>query len=167
MKISILNAADASSYQAVRLDGLRKDPNAFGSTYDREVKFSLETVSERIQPSQDKFVLGAFEEDGSLIGVVTFMRDSGIKTLHKGNVFGMYVIPGKRGMGVGRKLMEALIRRAREVEGVEQINLTVVADNHPAKQLYRSIGFETFGLERNALKFEGQYFDEEWMVLRL
>ncbi|OOC62553.1 GNAT family N-acetyltransferase [Paenibacillus ihbetae] len=167
MKISVLNGADASVYQAVRLDGLRRDPYAFGSTYDRESKFSLETVSERVQPSRGKFVLGAFGEDGSLVGIVTFMRESGIKTLHKGNVFGMYVIPEKRGMGVGRKLMEELIRRAREVEGVEQINLTVVSENHPAKQLYQSIGFQTFGLERNALKFEGQYFDEEWMVLRL
>ncbi|CAM3332168.1 MULTISPECIES: GNAT family N-acetyltransferase [Paenibacillus] len=167
MKISVLNGADAPSYQEVRLDGLRRDPHAFGSTYDREVKFSLETVTERIQPSRDKFVLGAFEEAGSLVGIVTFMRESGMKTLHKGNVFGMYVIPEKRGMGVGRQLMEELIRRAREAEGIEQINLTVVSDNHPAKQLYQSIGFQTFGLERNALKFEGHYFDEEWMVLRL
>ncbi len=58
MKISVLNGADAPSYQEVRLDGLRRDPHAFGSTYDREVKFSLETVTERIQPSRDKFVLG-------------------------------------------------------------------------------------------------------------
>jgi hypothetical protein len=91
VKVIVLQELDAIAYQKVRLEGLRNDPSAFGSTYDREVKFSLETVAERIKPSNDKFVLGLFEDDGQLSGVVTFMRDIGMKTNHKGNVFGMYV----------------------------------------------------------------------------
>ncbi len=167
MKIRVLHKSDAESYQELRLNGLTTNPEAFGSTYDRESKFSLDIVIERIEPNKDKFVLGAFKENNSLIGIVTFVRENAVKTSHKGNVFGMYVTPEMRGKGVGKLLMLELIRKARKCEGLEQINLTVVSNNELAKKLYQSIGFRVYGMERNALKHNGQYFDEDLMVLKL
>lgn len=49
MKIRILGEADANIYHKLRLNALNTNPEAFGSTYDREVKFSIETVVERIK----------------------------------------------------------------------------------------------------------------------
>jgi len=168
MKIRILQHYDAESYRQLRLAGLQTNPEAFGSTYEQEAQFTLETMSNRIMPSKDKFVLGAFTEDGSsLTGIVTFVRESGVKTSHKGNVYGMYVAPSARGRGIGRRLLVELIERARECEGLEQIGLAVVSDNASAKKLYRSLGFETYGVERNALKYNDQYYDEDFMALRL
>jgi len=165
MNIRILNEHDAQSYQKVRLSALKNNPEAFGSTYEREVKFSLATVKERIAPSTNHFVLGAFDDACSLIGIVTFMREIGIKMRHKGNVFGMYVAPENRGQGVSKLLMAELIKEAKNCDGLEQLNLAVVSENVAAKQLYNSLGFKVYGVERNALKFDGHYFDEDWMVL--
>lgn len=167
MIIHILKESDAQLYQELRLSALKINPEAFGSTYEREMKFSLETIIERIKPTKDRFVLGAFDDSGALAGIVTFMRENGIKTSHKGNVFGMYVAPESRGKGYGKLLMKELIDRARNCEGLEQINLAVVSDNETAKKLYKSVGFELYGLERKALKFNDQYFDEDLMVLKL
>lgn len=167
MDIQVLDESDARLYQKLRLAALKISPEAFGSTYEREVKFSLETVIERMKPTGNKFVLGAYDDDGSLVGIVTFVRESGLKTAHKGNVFGMYVAPEMQGRGLGKLLMLELIRKARDCDGVEQINLTVVSSNEPAKRLYKSLGFEVYGVERNALKYNGQYFDEEFMALFL
>lgn len=165
MNIRVLNVSDAQLYQELRLSALKTNPEAYGSTYEREVNFSLETVVERIKPTKDKFVLGAFDQSGSLAGIVTFMRDNNLKDSHKGNVFGMYVSPENRGYGLGKALMLELIERAKHLDGLEQIKLTVVSENHPAKKLYKSLGFEVYGIERNALKFNGQYYDEDLMVL--
>jgi len=167
MNIRILNESDAELYQEVRLQALKMNPEAFGSTYERETKFTLETVVERIKPNKDKFVLGAFDENNLLVGLVGFVRESSQKTAHKGNVFGMFVAPEMRGQGLGKSLMLELIKKARNCNGVEQINLTVVSSNETAKSLYKSLGFQTYGIERNALKFNGQYFDEDFMVLNL
>ncbi|RKP57967.1 GNAT family N-acetyltransferase [Cohnella endophytica] len=163
----ILQESDAQLYQEVRLSGLKTNPEAFGSTYDRESNFSLDAVKERIRPNKDKFVLGAFLENGTLSGIVTFVRETGIKTSHKGNVYGMYVTQEMRGKGLGRVLMLELIREARECDGLEQLNLIVVSNNESAKKLYRSVGFDVYGVERRALKYNGQYYDEDLMVLRL
>lgn len=167
MSIRIINESDAKQYQSLRLSGLRESPEAFGSTFERESNFSLDTVKDRIRPSKDKFALGSFNEFGFLEGMVALVRESGIKTMHKGNVFGMYVANNQRGKGIGKLLMIELIGKAREIDGLEQINLCVVSDNESAKKLYRSVGFETYGVERNALKFNGQYYDEDLMVLKL
>jgi len=167
MKIRVLQASDARPYQQLRLNGLQQDPDAFGSTYEREVLFSPETIADRITPTAGKFVLGALTKRDELAGIVTFVRDSSLKTAHKGHIFGMYVSPAHRGQGIGKLLLQDLIARARIREGLEQINLTVISTNTAAKKLYRSVGFETYGVERNALKFNGRYFDEDLMVLPL
>lgn len=163
----ILNESDAQMYQELRLMALKTNPEAFGSTYDRESNFSLETVIERISPNENKFVLGAFKEDGILTGIVSFVRETGIKTYHKGNIYGMYVTEENRGKGIGQLLLLDLIRLARNCEGLEQLNLTVVSNNESARRLYQALGFEIYGVERRALKYNGQYYDEDLMVLRL
>ena len=165
MKICILNESDAQLYQAVRLSALKNNPESFGSTYEREVTFSLEYVSQRLAPTKDQFILGAFNSNDLLVGIVSFVRETSLKTIHKGNVFGMYVVPEERGKGLGKSLMSVLIREAKKCDGLEQINLSVVAENSSAKKLYKSLGFEVYGVERNALKFNGQYFNEDLMVL--
>lgn len=167
MNIRVLDEHDARFYQELRLNALKINPEAFGSTYEREVKFSLEMVVERIKPTEGKFVLGAFDNNGSLVGIVAFVRESGLKTVHKGNVFGMYVAPEKRGLGLGKSLLLELINKARACEGIEQINLAVMSENDYAKKLYNSIGFKVYGVEQRALKYDGMYFDEDFMVLRL
>ena len=165
--IRTLNEFDAEAYQDIRLNALFRNPEAFESTYEREVEFSLKYVSERIKPTEDKFVLGAFAEDGSLIGIVAFVRESGLKVKHKGNIFGMYVAPEARGCGIGKALLLELVKKARACEGLEHINLTVVSNNEAAVKLYRSVGFETYGVEHRALQCNGIYYDEDLMVLRL
>ena len=167
MNFRILKESDAQLYQDLRLSALKINPEAFGATYESEVKFTLETVVERLKPNDDKFVLGAFVDRNLLAGIVTFIRESSPKTAHKGNIYGMFVNPETRGQGVGKSLMLELIKKVKDCHGLEQINLTVVSNNVRAKNLYKSLGFEVYGVEKNALKFNGQYFDEDLMVLKI
>jgi ribosomal protein S18 acetylase RimI-like enzyme len=167
MIIRVLQESDAPLYQEIRLNGLKINPEAFGSTFEREVNFTTVIIAERIRPTAGKFVLGAFSDDKSLVGIVAFVRETGVRTVHKGNIYGMYTVPEIRCTGVGRSLLIELIGMARSMDGLEQLNLTVVSTNDAAKKLYTSMGFEIFGLERNALKYEGQHYDEELMVLKL
>jgi RimJ/RimL family protein N-acetyltransferase len=167
MNLRILKEGDAQVYQSLRLQGLQEYPDAFGSTFEREVAFTIEMVAERIKANEDRFVLGAFDEHENLVGIVTLIRECSPKTRHKANVFGLYVTPEMRGKGIGLALMEELIARAKRMEGLEQLNLTVVSTNDSARRLYASLGFQLYGTERRALKWDGAYFDEDYMALRL
>jgi ribosomal protein S18 acetylase RimI-like enzyme len=54
---------------------------------------------------------------------------------------------------------------ARQDLSLEQILLSVATSQKAACQLYRSIGFEAYGTEPNALKVGSAYVDEEHMIL--
>ena len=116
----------------------------------------------------DSFTLGAYVEN-ILAGVVSFTRDGEDreKLRHKGILSTMYVSNQFRGHGIAGALLQEVIKRVKAVPGIEQINLVVVATNSRAKQLYEKFGFEKFGTERNSIKWENRYFDEDQMVLRL
>lgn len=116
----------------------------------------------------DSFTLGAYM-DHALAGVLSFERDGSNreKLRHKGVLFRMYVAEEFRGKGIARKLIETLLHRVRKTDNIEQINLTVIAENTHAKTLYEKLGFSTFGSEPHAIKWKGKYFTEDQMVLRL
>src|SRR5215813_1629743 len=77
----------------------------------------------------------------------------------------MYVRSDARKVGVGRQLVEAVIEHARA--HVEVIQLSVVSYNEPARRLYAGLGFVEYGLEKDSLKQNGQYYDEILMALDL
>ncbi|KGR74323.1 GNAT family N-acetyltransferase [Ureibacillus manganicus] len=166
MQIRILTESDARNYQILRLEALQTNPESYSSTYEKEIQYTTDMVKERIRPDQEKFVLGAFDE-GSLVGVARYVREAGSKMKHRANIYGMYVSPVMRGRGVAKALLLEIINRAKKEDGVEQIHLQVVSTNVSAKKLYQSLGFETYGVEPNALKSNNQYYDEDFMVLFL
>ncbi len=44
------------------------------------------------------------------------------------------------------------------------VQLTVMSENEAARRLYRALGFVEYGVEKNALKQDGRYYDEVLMV---
>jgi len=170
--IRVLTEADAVAYRALRLRALCEDPEAFGSTYAQEAARPLAVTQARLQVP-DNATFGAYEgeSDGAggsstLVGIVTLIRQDGAKDRHKTEMVGMYVASEARGRGIGRLLAQAVIARAQATAGVEQIHCTAVTVNAAALSLYRTLGFESYGIERHALKVGDRYWDEELLALR-
>jgi RimJ/RimL family protein N-acetyltransferase len=90
---------------------------------------------------------------GKWLGVVTIEREQGReKRRHIAWVLRMYVDAANAGAGVGRALLRAAVARARELPGVEKVNLTVAAHNSRAVGLYESEGFRRIGREEDAFR---------------
>ena len=165
MEIRQLHGNDAESYRALRHEALLKNPEAFGSSYEDERNYAASDYRQRLD-SKFTYTFGAFNES-QLVGVVTLVPEGKVKLKHRANIFAMYVTPAQRGQSTGRLLMKKAIQQANELTNIEQIYLTVNASNEPAKKLYTSLGFETYGLDKNAMRIDGSYHDEELMVLFL
>lgn len=157
-RIRRLEPGDAALYRDIRLEGLREHPEAFGSTLEAESAQPLTWFSERVASSG---VFGAFH-GAEFVGVAGLLLRQGKKDAHKGFLWGMYVRAHARRLGVGRRLVEVLIEFARP--RVELIQLAVVRGNDQARRLYESFGFVEYGVEKNALKQDGRYYDEILMA---
>src|SRR5262249_43401966 len=135
VQIRQLTPADAALYRGIRLAGLKHSPEAFGSTFEVEFTKPLAWFFDRLSNSE---VFGAFL-DAEVGGVAGLAVRHGEKEENKGLLWGMYVRPEARGAGVARRLVEAIIARARS--RVELIQLSVVVGNEQARRLYARLGF--------------------------
>lgn len=167
MDIRLLTSDDAEGFWHLRLEALRNDPASFADSAEEHLKTTIETARGLLSKSDpaSNFVVGFFDQ-GKLIGTAGFFRRPNNKERHKGHIWGVYVRPESRGKGVGSALMKEIIRRAREINGVEQITL-VASANLPAQHLYESVGFQSYGIEPQSLKIGDKYVDDVLMILRL
>src|SRR5262249_48243044 len=129
-EIRLLTPEEAALYRDIRLEGLRQDPDAFSSTFERENAMPLPWFKERIVKGN---VFGAFL-DGKLLGGAGYWPQDGAKESHKASLWGMYVRSSARGSGIGQRLIDAVINQA--TGRVELLQLGVATGNEAAIRLY-------------------------------
>ena len=162
MLVRMLGPADATLYRALRLRALREHPDAFTSCYAEDRDQPVEAAAQRLAAHP---FWGAYQH-AELYGFVGLERELRAKNRHKATVMGMYVAPEVGGHGVGRALLEALVRHAR-ANGLESLVLTVTEGNQRARRLYEAAGFRSFGIEPDAIRVEGRSFAKNHMHLDL
>ena len=165
--VRFLEETDADEYLRLRWEALQSHPVAFGSSWEEEQTHTPESVRPRLRTvPEGNFMVGAFRER-KLIGMAGFVRATQRKARHKGFLWGVYVTPAERGKGAAGAILLALLERVRGYDDLEQVTLSVAVSQENARRLYTSLGFETYGYEKNALKVGDRYVDEEHQVLWL
>lgn len=160
MEVRRLVAEDTSLYQPVRLEALQNSPEAFASSYEEEAAEPIVWFGKALgSHERGDFVLGAFDPDDTLIGIIGFHRETRVKFSHIGNIWGMYVRPEWRGRGVGKAMLEAALKRIARLPDLRQVNIRVHASNDIALRLYEQAGFHSFGVERGACRIGDSFHD--------
>lgn len=96
-------------------------------------------------------------DDDQVVGWCDVFPESNPRQSHRGGL-GMGILPKYRGHGIGSRLLEKVIQRAKEY-GLEKIELNVYTSNIAAIGLYRKFGFEDEGVIKKYRKLDGEYFD--------
>ncbi len=161
--IRVLTSQDAPTFQQLRLHALKTAPEGFGSSYEDEVDRELSDI-ERMLEARPNAVFGAFTGT-ELVGMAGFATTPKVKQKHKGLLWGVFVHPDWRGHDLGKRLTSAVINHARD--HVDTLHATVMAANLPARTLYLGLGFTVFGFEKDALRINGQSYDDELLRLDL
>jgi ribosomal protein S18 acetylase RimI-like enzyme len=158
IQVRRLTANEVDDFRTIRLAALKTEPDAFGSVYDVEATRPDSMFAERLNTA---IVFGAYH-DSRIVGMIGLRKQSGPKDAHKAMVWGFFVEPSARRLGVGSALLVRLIDTAGHI--VEQLTLSAIRQNTSAISLYEKHGFVAYGLEPRALKTPSGYFDEVLMV---
>ncbi|QHC57072.1 ribosomal protein S18-alanine N-acetyltransferase [Rathayibacter tanaceti] len=97
-------------------------------------------MAEEIRSRHTRYLVA--EQEGAVVGYAGLLCPVGA---HEGDVQTIAVVSSSRGAGLGRCLLQALLRAARE-RGAREVFLEVRADNPVAQALYRSEGFDEIGV---------------------
>jgi GNAT superfamily N-acetyltransferase len=77
-------------------------------------------------------------------------------------LFSIIVKGSMRGQGIGKYLLEELIKYAKERFKIEILHLEVYEGN-PARRLYERLGFKEFGRQNHFIKENGKYSAKVFM----
>jgi GNAT superfamily N-acetyltransferase len=164
-EIRLLTEADAQALWDLRLLALETDPWSFVDSPEEHRAITLDVYASRLKGNdRSNFVVGAFSGD-ALVGMTGFYQEQPLKRRHKGWIWGVFVHPDARGRGIAKRLMLEVIRRAKAIDELDMVLLTVGVGQPAPRALYTSVGFRSFGTEPGGLKIGGEARDEENMVL--
>lgn len=98
-----------------------------------------------------------------VVGWCDILPTHGEARAHVGTL-GMGVLRERRGQGIGRRLIKSTLAEAW-TSGLTRVELSVRIDNIAARRLYEQCGFTMEGINRNAFRIGGEYFDACCMAL--
>lgn len=142
-----LTAADWQLLRKLRLAALRDSPEAFASTYERELAFDEETWRSRCSTSC--YMVAENSEAASGMAAVIVLSgepptvspfDEALPEEAEAHLVSMWVAPAFRGRGIAGRLIAALSSATLERD-IWQLYLWVVAENRAAVSAYERAGF--------------------------
>ena len=165
MQIRLFTEQDAQTLWDLRMLALETDPWSFVDSPEELCAISVEEFATRLRANNaENFIVGAFEQRAA-VGMVGCYQEVPLKRRHKAWIWGVFVKPVARGRGIAKSLMQAAIERAKTMNGVDMVMLTVSVDQPTPRKLYESLGFRSIGVEPKGIKIGNDSHDEEHMVL--
>lgn len=150
----------------LRMQGLREHPDAFGADYEA----SLQQGHTRYEPStKDGSIdrlFGAFTPEGKLVAQAAVSAGSG-KRRHIASIYSVHTHHDWRGKGLSKELIRLAIDHCRAFPEIQQVHISVNAENAAALAIYQGAGFVAWGREPRALRTESGFHDEIHLAMML
>ena len=130
-------------FKALRLCALEDSPNAFGSTWEREMSFSDEEWRTRIERWSGETGIGFLAMDGDVpCGIAGALVHASDRS--RAELVSVWTAPTHRRKGVGGLLIDAITEWMRSRD-ISTLVLMVTNTNEPAIRFYTRLGFAMTG----------------------
>ncbi|MGE6377969.1 N-acetyltransferase family protein [Peribacillus muralis] len=130
----------------------------------------------KTEQQQREWIQGLLENDretiivaeikGEVIGWIAFQSEKRKRMSRKGS-FGMMIRDNYREMGIGKKLLRALLDWAEANPLIEKVSLGVFSINHRAISLYKRMGFVEEGRKIQEYKLNDLEYVDDILMYKL
>ncbi|PJN88373.1 GNAT family N-acetyltransferase [Bacillus sp. mrc49] len=130
----------------------------------------------KTEQQQREWIQGLLENDretiiiaevkGEVIGWIVFQSEKRKRMSHKGS-FGIMISDSYRGLGIGEKLLRALLDWAEANPLIEKVSLGVFSTNHRAISLYKRMGFVEEGRKIQEYKMNDHVYVDDILMYKL
>jgi ribosomal protein S18 acetylase RimI-like enzyme len=145
IEIIVATADDWQAAREIRLEGLLRDPQAFGSTYAEAIDRT--EAGWRAWVSRPGVTMLIARTSQSPVGIVGGLRGVDADDGSVAMIVSMYVTASYRQRGVGRRLLQAILADLEGDPALSRAILHVTSSQIAARRLYDSLGFEPVGEE--------------------
>ena len=132
-----LNRMEHQQAVVALIDAYARDPMGNGKPLAQEVRRAL---IPGLQQHPTTVIFLAYQADTAIGIALCFGGFSTFAARPLINIHDLAVLPAYRGQGVGRRLIEQVERKARNL-GCCKLTLEVQENNHRARQVYEAMGF--------------------------
>lgn len=165
LEIIQLNPSEWGSMKELRLRALQDTPQAFGTSYNEALARSDDYWRDSLERSGKGVEWWYFAKlDRKLVGMMGGKRETHEKLSHQAEIVGVYVAPEARGLGVGSKIMEAMLEAIGKSDGIRSVGLHVTVGQESAYALYKKFGFVERGRVPDDIRVGDKYYETIDMV---
>lgn len=163
IKIRVATEEDAENILAIQSEVLAEEDylittlEEFQQTIGEQKKW----IQAKLANEQEIILIAQYQE--KTVGWLVFQTPNRKRLAHTGS-FGMLILNEYRGLGIGKRLLEQLLKWAELNPHIEKISLGVFSTNESAIALYKKMGFVEEGRKINEIKLnDKQYIDDVLM----
>jgi phosphinothricin acetyltransferase len=141
------------------------DVEALARIYNEGIEDRVATFETRLRDATeiaawlgDDLPLLVAECDGRVVGFARVMPYSPRPVYATVGEQAVYVARDARGAGLGRRLLDELVRAA-ERAGLHKLSSRLFTDNAASRAIHRAAGFEEVGIQRRHARLDGEWRD--------
>ena len=164
MKIAPLRPEEWKEFRRIRLEALKTDSDAFGSSYAAEISQSDELWQERAAIGHEaagKRVALLAKRGADVVGLIGAYRHD-----DTWRIISLFVSPRARREGIGRPLILGVLDAIECVGAACAIELTVNVEREHVVALYEGLGFRVESTLHGRVMGDGKPHDEYVMRYR-
>jgi ribosomal protein S18 acetylase RimI-like enzyme len=165
MTVKRIISSDWQEYKKIRLEALKNEPQAFGSSYAKENERTEIEWQNKLAKSEDlngTSFFYAVSKSGLFVAVGGAYQDNN----KQWNIVAIYTKKEVRGQGLGQRVFKSIINelKARKIKKAYlRVNTLQVA----AQALYEKNGFVIKQIIKDQLLGDGKYYNEVEMFIDL
>jgi len=160
-----VTSLDWQEYKKIRLEALKKESHAFGSSYTKEKERSENEWKVKLAKSENSNSFSFFyavSKENKFVAIGGAYQDEN----KQWNIIAIYTKKEVRGQGLGRKIVQSIIDELK-TRKVKKAYLCVNTLQTAAQVLYKKNGFRITKIIKNQILGDGKHYDEVEMVIDL